>query len=380
MKYQYDKLKRTYGDFLLPVVNVIIEGKPFHTNKRGAIIGEIQVELTSGYEASAASFHIYNCTAEEDGKYMFDDLKSYIFLGSFVVIEMGYAKSLTEVFRGFIAQVEFAAEENGIPCVEVTAMDVKAIMMANAYTKQMTAERYSEAVREIFQKETYQKLSQRGIIDNLNIADTPDKQEKGNSDISEPIEMTSESDYEFVVKAAKKFNCEFFTELGTLHFRKAKQETDPVIELEAQKGILSYRVGYDIRGMVQEIETRGIDDRKGVLIHAKKKFKNKVSYGNKAGGMISKAGKVYVDSSIRSQDEAASRAEALIEQMSYRLGSLQCECVGIPEIRPGYFICIAGFGEPVDNQFYITDVKHTLKEEEGFTTKIIGAAASVEAG
>ena len=40
------------------------------------------------------------------------------------------------------------------------------------------------------------------------------------------VEMVAESDYEFVVKAAKKYNYEFFVSGGNVYFRKAKEYGD----------------------------------------------------------------------------------------------------------------------------------------------------------
>ena len=95
-------------------------------------------------------------------------------------------------------------------------MDVKGVMMAGSYSTQLRAKNYSDAVKEILEKTAYEKLGMQGmqVIKEIKIDNTPDKQRallnptQGTSD--KTIEMVAESDYEFVVKAAKKHNFEFF--------------------------------------------------------------------------------------------------------------------------------------------------------------------------
>lgn len=379
MKYEYEKLKTEYSNFELPAVEVTVEGKSFADNGSNMIIGDVNVELTSGFEASEAVFRIYGCTDAKDGKYLFDKLKPYILLGSYTVIEMGYAGALKEVFRGFTARVEFVAEEDEIPCVEVTAMDIKGAMMAGNFVKQLRAASFGEAVKEILQKQSYQGIGSKGLLEKIAVTDTPDKQ-SGNQDETAKVEMTAESDYEFIVKAAKKFGFEFFTELGTVYFRKAKADENVLLKLNLEQGLLSHHIAYDVRGIVQEIEARNADDGKGVLISAKEKCKNKLSFGSKVNSVLDGSARVYVDASIHTKEEASARAKSLLERVSWRFGSLECECIGIPILRPGYYIEIEGLGDGADNQFYLTGVRHVLSGEKGYYTCLSAQAASVKKG
>lgn len=376
--YNFDSLKSKYRDFLLPMVNIKVNGKEI--GKAGLFISGIEVELSSGFEASAAAFHIYNCIDQGTGEFRLDSFKQYLYLGSSVSIELGYGGAVTEVFKGLIVQVQFSCEAEDTPNIEVMAMDAKGIMMSNSYARQMKADCYSEAVKEIFSKPAYQKLQSEGILTKLDIKETPDKK-SGNhkkSASSETIEMVSESDYEFIVKAAKKFNFEFFVDNGVLCFRKAKQVSDCLIELGIKAGVLSYQACYDIRGLVQKIEARGMNAGKGELISASQKFNQKISLGNKAKALLSKTEKVYIDATITSKEQAESRVESLMDRMSYQFGTLECECIGLPELKPGQFVDLKGFGSPVDNRFYITNVRHLLDEESGYRTRITGKAAAIE--
>ena len=377
--YKYENLKNQYADFENPVVVLKVDDKDFKENKKGLVISDIEVELTCGYEASIATFSIYNAFEQHSSKFMIEDIKKYICLGSAVEIALGYGSTARLVFCGFIAKVNFFYEKGDIPGVKVTAMDVKGIMMANNYSKQLTAKTYSAAVKEIFNKNAYVTMNTRKIIKNINITDTPDQKiASGQSKESDrTIEMVCESDYEFVVKAAKKYNYEFFTEQGIVYFRKAKSNNEVLMDLSPATGLRDFDVEYDITGLVEQIQARSMDNGKAKIIEAKRKFNNKISIGNKAKQYIKKSEKVYIDPTIDSVEEADYRVQSLMEEMSYRFGTLECTCIGLPELLPGRFVKLDAIGYPPENKFYLVNVKHRFSEDRGFETFLVGKAASI---
>jgi hypothetical protein len=103
-----------------------------------------------------------------------------------------------------------------------------------------------------------------------------------------------------------------------------------------------------------------------------------MSYGNKAKKLIKGSQKVFLDASITSSEEAAERAQYLTETMSYRLGSLKCNMVGLPELLPGYFVKMKGLGTAADNIFYIDRVRHIMDIDGSYITELTGRASSIE--
>ena len=259
-------------------------------------------------------------------------------------------------------------------------MDVKGLMMSNSYVRQMAANNYGDAIDEIFRKPVYQKMNTEGIFRSVRISDTPDKNNNQQNKVSSyTVEMVSESDYEFVVKAAKRFNYEFYVDTGVIVFRKSKNTTEEcLLEIGMDKGIQSYDITYDMTGLVKSVEVRGMDTAKGVMVSATKKASNKISTGNKAKSLISQTQKVVVDANAITQEQAQYRADSLMEDISYRFGSLECICIGIPELMPGHFIKITGLGGPCENSFYITHVKHVISDSDGYETHITAIAALLE--
>lgn len=379
--YTYTGLKSKYDDFHHPLIMLTVNGKDFGKNQAGLAVSDIEIELTSGFEASIASFTLYNTFDADNSCYRISECKQYILLGSSVEIALGYEKEAQVVFCGYISRVNFVYEEGDMPGIRVTAMDVKGAMMANNYSKQLSAASYGEAVKGILEKGPYLSMTSKQIIKQIIVSDTPDKS------LTTPIpakasdrtiEMTAESDYEFCVKAAKKYNYEFFTECGNVYFRPAKSNAEIVMEMAPGEGLRFFDIEYDITGLVETVKARSTDVGKAKLIEAKQKLNQKISIGNQAKKFVKKSEKVYLDATITSKEEAENRVNSLVEEISYRFGTLECDCIGLPELLPGKFFVLKSIGSPPENKFYLHRVVHRMNQETGFTTKLYGKAASIE--
>ena len=149
----FDSLKKTYGNFSRPVSVIKVDGKDISKDKLAFAISDIQVELTSGFEASVASFSLYNTFDRDLTGFTTEDVQKYITLGSTVQIFMGYGTQAREVFYGILTRVSFNYHKMDAPCITVTAMDVKGAMMANCSFKQFTGDmKYSLAVKKILEQ------------------------------------------------------------------------------------------------------------------------------------------------------------------------------------------------------------------------------------
>lgn len=491
----FEKLKKEYDNFVNPVVLVEVEGNPLNKSKAKLYVGNIEIENTCGFESSIASFVIYGCYNRQTCAFEFKSIKKFVAIGSQVSISVGYGSVAKEVFCGFISQVNFFFQEDENPGVRVTCMDVKGIMMANCYSKQMTAMSYSEAVNEVFSSDLYANMKERGIIKKLNITDTPDKEDlaagalgaladaAGVGDLADAameagsaameagsaamesanaassmgggavagaldsvtggavssvtnaastvgsavdtataaadaaqdaanqaknaanqlnqvagsipgvggvavpgvpgtatdktVEMVAESDYEFVVKAAKKYNFEFFVSSGTVYFRKAKAYEGVLMEISPATGMKNIDVEYNVTGLVGKVEVRSTDVGKASQITNSVNLKNKLSKGKYASKLVKDASKVYIDPTADSKKEAGYRAQYLAEDVAFRFGTLEAELIGLPDLVPGRYIKLVDMGDPVNNLFYVMSVRHTMNAEQGFSTKITAKAAGL---
>jgi len=375
-EFEFSNLKQTYENFREPKITVFIDNTELDEDQL-LTVRDVEIELTSGYEASIATVTLGGVYDDVRRIFEISKTKKFMYLGSTIVVYMGYATSLREVFRGFIAKVHFivpSAENGDPPVVELTCMDVKGLMMANRHSKKLKALYFSDAVKEIL--EGYPIFSETGpgggLFMEMNIGTTPDKPPGaagGNGQTTDRrVEMVEESDYDFMVKAAKRYNFDFFAVGKTLYFIEAKKNQTPLIVLKPNSGIINIDVGYDMTGLVKEVVVRNIDMAQGKYIGDKKTSKTKISLGNKAKPLIEKQALVYIDPTTENKEEAGYRASYLMETIDYRLGSVTGSILGMPEIVPGRFITLDDFGTPVNNNFYLTNVKHSFVDGEYRTT------------
>ncbi|MCR5790491.1 MAG: hypothetical protein K6G83_11450 [Lachnospiraceae bacterium] len=366
--YDFGALKSAYEDFQEPVVKLMINGMDVTEKEKSLKIIRTEVELSNGFEAGIATITLAGNYDKDARLFKIDKVKKYLFLGSTVILYLGYAKSVREVFRGFIARIHFIIPkdyEEDIPSIEIAAMDAKGVMMANRHSKRLKATSYSDAVKEVLKANAFlsQKDDKNMDFTDMTISDTPDKKKNSDGKTSDKrVEMVEESDYEFIVKAAKKFNFEFFIVGKNLYFIEAKKNTTPLITLTPFTGLKSIDIGYDISGLVRSVEVRNIDMEQGKYVGEKRNLKSKISLGNKAKPLVEKQSLVYLDPTAMTQEEAGYRAAYLKDTVDYRLGSVVAEFIGIPELVPGRFITLHGFGKPADNTFYLTSVRHIVSD------------------
>lgn len=383
--FVFGDLKSAYEDFRDPKVKLYINGKELDADA-GLAVTEVDVELTGGYEASLATVTLSGSYNRDSRSFDIKKTKQYMLLGSTIVIYLGYGVLVREVFRGFVARVHFLIPDNtseDLPSIELTCMDAKGLLMANRHSKRLKAKYFSDAVKEILTANSF--ISKRDATGksfvNLNISSTPDKPEGGGAQGQQAeddrrVEMVEESDYDFIVKAAKRYNFEFFMVGDTLYFIEAKKNKTELIELSPRCGLKEIDVGYDMTGLVRSVTVRNIDMSQGKYIGNKKKSTTKISLGNMAKPLVEKQSLVYIDPTTDSKEEAGYRAGYLQEMADYRLGSVRAEFVGMPELIPGRFIRLKEFGKPVDNKFYLTSVRH-LMSSNAYITRLEGVANTI---
>lgn len=375
--FSFDDLVTKYKRFEDPILKIEVDGNDIASDNKEYLITDLEVSNTCEFEASMASFVIYNTYSHNLMRFLYKKVSKYCTIGSAVVISMGYSLSVREVFRGFISNISFNIGVDEDPGIRVTCMDIKGIMMSGNYSKQLVATAYSDAVKEILQCTVYEKLRSEEVITSMDgIEDTPDKTantggDKKASDLY--IEMVAESDYEFVVKAAKKFNYEFFMIGGNVYFRPAKNCKDILIELSPNTGMKSIELEYDITGLVGSVEVRNMDVGTNDMFKEKQKLS---TVEGKAKSLVSSIQKVYIDPTVRSKEDAKYRADYLNNEISYRFGTLHATFNGLPELTPGFFVRMKLIDREIPVDFYLTEVTHVMNDV-GYYTTVVGKAAKM---
>ena len=327
------------------------------------IYHDIQVTLSTGMEAS-------DCTAEivgqysrfEDGELKLDAALSKIVLGAKLEVFLGYGQpdKAESVFVGYISSIEMDLEGETTTMV-VTAMDCKQFMMNSFRSLQKKdIKKYSEAVTDVLKNYS-------AVYTGTEVEASPE--------VLAPIEQHNQSDYDFVVSLAKRLNYLFYVVAGKVYFVSYKKFTDSVLTVEPGANLYRLRREVTLAGQVKSVTVRNhnVED-------AEKPFESKattvtaVGGGSKAGAESTKLindtmSKIVVDNSVRSEAEAKTRAEALMNELSMGFLTGTMEIAGLPPVVPGHMVTLAKINDDFNRDYFITKVVHHM-DKEGFETTI----------
>lgn len=346
-------LKKKYLDFHAPSISISVDGKDLN-EKLSAGIDRATIELTTEYQSSGCIFYVEGAYEEKETSFQKKLSDKVIQLGSKVEIKVGYVKSEI-VFKGYISAIKYCFNaDEGSPYIRVECMDVKGLLMKNQQLKIMKEDTIKQAVSKILSQQPYSSL-----ISSKDIEDSKFKKLV--------ITAKSESDYEFIVREAKRTGYEFFAINNKVYFRDEPRMGTPIMEVSPDKGILSAEISLDSMALVDKVTVRSVDPVKNTAIEGTANMSGKFGQTSDVKKIVKMTNKIYYEPAVLTLDDAKKRASIIIEQHAKRFGTIQCTCVGLPEIVPGRFINVDGLLPVGDKKYYISNVKHEISDEGFFT-------------
>ena len=354
----YDEINSKYRGFKQPVFSLSLIKK---ADREKFVFSDLNIELTCGFSANMATVNVYGVYDNKEKKFITNDFDNVFHIGDKIEIEVGYVNTTECVFSGFIGGITYLFSDNKEPAhITLECFDVKAIMMFSNNYAQIKQDNYGASVSKIIENSLYKSYYKNADVDGS--IQFPE------GDNKPMIEMVNESDYDFIVRIAKKYGYEFFVSQNTVYFRKAKLNTNPILLLSHRDLIIEIEVNYNIMGLVNLVEIRSMNDNTGEVISAIANSNAALGTTSAPSKIIGKSKKTIIDSTILSDTEAKSRAEAELKTIEQRFGTIKMKTVGIPELIPGRFVSIKGMGNAIDKRVYITKVKHQIDNDNGFTT------------
>ncbi|GHU84896.1 hypothetical protein FACS1894198_1570 [Clostridia bacterium] len=227
--FSFDDLKSKYRMFSDPIAALKVNKRTYKNDE--FVISDMKIELTSKFEANFAVFSVRGVVDEETRGFK-DGLRGLFDLGSRIDISVGYCDELEEVFTGFISGVTYdLPQKDGFGVLTVQCMDVKGIMMNNNNYVQQKFRNCSDCVQSLMEKSQYSNYYGDLVVDRTR-------------DETKLIEITNESDYDFLVRIAKKIDYEFFVSQDTVYFRKARAQNSNLATLSFGNGIEGINIAY----------------------------------------------------------------------------------------------------------------------------------------
>lgn len=356
----YSKLKKKYKDFSKPQGNVLIKGTP--VDGKEALITSIDAELSGEFDASAAVLNVTGVFDRKTQLFRQQVIDRYFQIGSEIELQLGYSTKISSVFHGYICGISYVFDTpEKEPHLTVECMDAKGLMMVNCSHTQKKEKSYGECVGKILQEYSF-------LIKEKQIGTTPQE--------SKEIEMTDESDYEFLVRTARKLGFDFFISGKKLIFDHVREKKSTVFTLDQETLFQWYTISYNIAGMAKKITVRGTNDGSGKALKATVTNGNRYGSGGSYNRVIGNSERIYIDETVSTDNEAKNRAEAIQKRLAWNFGQLRASVQGIPEILPGCFLSCTCIAQDVKKTFYITRVRHRL-DQSGYTTDIEGRLAGL---
>ncbi len=352
------EISEKYDKFSQPKYYIEINGKKLDEKFTN---NELTVEITASHKAGSCTFSINNgFKLYKENKINIDsDIKSLIKLGNKVEIILGYfGVKKKKVFTGYIDSlyVDYHKEEGIVYTVE--CLDGKGIMMNSLHSEtKKSIKKYSAAVEEIFKKySSLIKIVSKSI-------------DKSDKELTIPIEQHNESDYDFVVRIAKKINYNFFIINGEVSFRKRSDVNKSImINFNINEYVLEFKMFSSLKNLVNNVTVRSNNEKNPdkpvqAVVNS---YKNIAEGGSIKPSSISKiitdrVSRTIIDYSVSSEAEARLKAQSTLDEISMGVMEGYIKTPGIPDLVPGRIIKVTGFGEGYDKKYFVSRVVHEIK-------------------
>ncbi len=212
--------------------------------------------------------------------------------------------------------------------------------------------------------------------------------------------------YDFIDKLAKKLDFEFFLDFANLdeptaelqiHFEPCRSrrapDRDNVFVVEWGKNLLDFKPTFKVRDQFSEVTVRGR--------HRDPQIPQEVR-GQATGALVADelfavAGESLTPAPLvrdrffpnrpnkpsrpnrgnLDSPRAQQEAEAELRKMAREFLTVTATTIGLPRLRPGQHVQVAGLRPPFDGYFYVTQTKHTLNEQ-GYRTTFNGCRPGMQ--
>lgn len=193
------------------------------------------------------------------------------------------------------------------------------------------------------------------------------------SEVYDHVLLPNETAMEFLAARAQRIGYEFFVEDRTLYFRRPSQNGD-ALPLEWGVQMRSFRPRQTLVEQVDEVTVKGWDPKTREVIigqatngGAEPEIGESESGAQLASGAFDSATRVVVDRYVKSQAEADTLAQAILDEISGAYIEAEGTCFGQPELRAGRYVDLSALGQRFSGTYFVTAATH-IYDPDGYTT------------
>lgn len=286
------------------------------------------------------------------------DLLELFAFGSSVTVALGYGDGafLAPMLTGIVTEVGTSFSAGSTPELTISGSDGLYPLTVGQNTRHWTSKPDSVAVEDV--------AREAGLDSEV----TPTRP------IVPRIDQNNESDMVFIIKLAERNAATFYERNGKLVLRPRRNESEAVAELTWGQGLLSFSPEANIARQIAEVRVHGRSDRTGkpIVGIAKRgeesgRDARAESGGDKTVKALSKTPVLNVRTTVKTQEEADARAQAILQERAQQFVTGSGETVGLPAILPDTNLKLDGLGRAFNKTYYVTEATHKV-DGSGYRT------------
>ena len=279
------------------------------------------------------------------------DLLTLFEFGSTVEIALGYGdvKDLRPMLTGPVTEISTDFSAGSSPELSIGGSDGLYPLTVGKYTRHWENKPDSTAVNDV--------ASEARLAVDVRPT-TPNKAR---------IDQSNETDMVFVTRLAERNGATFYERDRTLYFGPRRNDATDVAELTWGEGLLSFSPEANLARQVAEVRVHGRSEARGEPIVGTARRGEESgrdtrgrSGGDRAVTALSRNPVLNIRAPVRTQEEADTRAQAVLEERAQDFVTGSGECVGLPALLPDTNVTINGLGRAFSKTYYLAEATHTI--------------------
>lgn len=244
---KFSDLYQTYDAMREPNYVLKVGGKTLKIGDDARLI-RVECQLTSTRQAGVLVLEAALDPKQEHGAAWLDAFQP----GAMCSFSVGYGKSLTEVFCGFLYDVLWSDPLQGtILLLEAVFLDVRGRLMLTSCADAGAQRVMSQMIGDILGQSCCGELAKKKTID-------PPPE-----DWDLPALRPGPSDYAILCAAADFLCYEFYAFADELYFGKPRPKTEAVLTFDGPNGLLELKRRRTLAGQCAAVAVGGTDDKQG---------------------------------------------------------------------------------------------------------------------
>lgn len=347
-----EDLLSKYKDGNAPEASIVVDGTDLIADKNAAI-EKIEVDM-SMTKASMCVFTIVNGYSIKERKYFWTS--SLLKNGKEVTVKCGYGDTKKEVFNGYIETVSIKASDSIGGDIEVVAYDKSYNMRRAKKTTSWTEMTYTKVVEEI----------------GGNYGLTVDA-----DDTSTELPLIVQKDmkdFDFIEELAGEVGYHVMVLGDNLYFKDFSDSgmQDNLVTLKSDEHLLKFDGDKNSANQVSKVIVSSYNhkDREDISVEVDTATQLNTSDDSGASVVDEMDSENCIEEiycAAETEADAKRIGELFLNGLSSSFMTGSGSAIGFPDIIPGRYIKIDGYGEPFDASYCVTEAKHTL-DHTGYTT------------